>query len=480
MSISVLATDGYKFSMAEAGWPLRKETFYFTFRRGGAQVVPFDMAAYVKSLLPRGDAPKNEEDYAFLAEHEYAMGDAFKAAIRDGHVTVHGAPKGAWVLPREPLATITGPSALVSWLEPLVLQAHYRIQLATLAKRDPDNDALARAVATVTCEAQRAVVRETLDAIGVRAPDVHVDASAYAARVAERVKELVDIAGGARLFEVGLRSATCIEHHMLALEACRDAGMTRTSHVLGAQRTGMIPIGTMGHEHVQRYGSDEAAFRAMKERRPQRSSFLLDTFDTLKSGLPIALEIIAEDPTAKDSIRYDSGDKEAQYAIAVEESKRLGIRPVHILEDGFDADQLRRFEALREKSGVRPDEQFYGFGGWLVSQTEGSGLTRDKVAAVYKLSQTGKRAVMKFSNDAGKVSVPGVPVAWRRVRGSGPAGVIAQEGEKVRDGYVRLEEAGQEMPSDDRVELSDATRALADDAKRAAAGALPTHPEGGK
>src|SRR6516225_7213572 len=107
MSISVLATDGYKFSMAEAGWPLRKETFYFTFRRGGAQVVPFDMAAYVKSLLPRGDA----------------SGDAFKAAIRDGRVEVHGAPKGAWVLPREPLATITGPSALVSWLEPLVLQA---------------------------------------------------------------------------------------------------------------------------------------------------------------------------------------------------------------------------------------------------------------------------------------------------------------------------------------------------------------------
>jgi len=266
---------------------------------------------------------------------------------------VHGAPKGAWVLPREPLATITGPSALVSWLEPLVLQAHYRIQLATLAKRDPDNDALARAVATVTCEAQRAVVRETLDAIGVRAPDVHVDASAYAARVAERVKELVDIAGGARLFEVGLRSATCIEHHMLALEACRDAGMTRTSHVLGAQRTGMIPIGTMGHEHVQRYGSDEAAFRAMKERRPQRSSFLLDTFDTLKSGLPIALEIIAEDPNARDSIRYDSGDKEAQYAVAVEQSNKLGVRPVHILEDGFDADQLRRFEALREKSGVK-------------------------------------------------------------------------------------------------------------------------------
>jgi len=188
----------------------------------------------------------------------------------------------------------------------------------------------------------------------------------------------------------------------------------------------------------------------------------------LKSGLPIALEIIAEDPNARDSIRYDSGDKEAQYAVAVEQSNKLGVRPVHILEDGFDADQLRRFEALREKSGVKADEQFYGFGGWLISQTEGSGLTRDKVAAVYKLTQTGKRAVMKFSNDAGKVSVPGVPVAWRRVSGNGPSGIIAQEGEPLREGYVRLEDAGAVMPADDRVELSDATRTLAEDAKRAA------------
>jgi len=76
---------------------------------------------------------------------------------------------------------------------------------------------------------------------------------------------------------------------------------------------------------------------------------------------------------------------------------------------------------------------------------------------------------MKFSNDAGKVSVPGVPVAWRRVKGEGPAGIVAQEGERVREGYVRLDQSSDlPMPSDERVELSDATRALSEDAKRAA------------
>ena len=43
MRTSMLATDGYKFSMAEAGWPLRDETFHAVLRRGGLQVLPFDV-----------------------------------------------------------------------------------------------------------------------------------------------------------------------------------------------------------------------------------------------------------------------------------------------------------------------------------------------------------------------------------------------------------------------------------------------------
>jgi nicotinate phosphoribosyltransferase len=413
---SLLTTDGYKFSMAEAGWPLRRETFYFALRRGGAQVVPFDAGALIQSMLPpaiEGEDAARDADYAYLAAHSYGMGEAFKAALGPrwrGELVVRAVPRGAVVLPREPVVTVTGSSALVSWLEPLLLQAHYRLQVATLALRDPE--ALARAVEKVTCARQQEIVWETCDAVGVAAPAMQVDSDGYVASVRERAARLATLAkDGARIFEVGLRAASSVEQHLLALEACKSGGVSRTSHVFGAQQLGMIPVGTMGHEHVQRYGSDEAAFRAMKERRAQRSSFLLDTFDTLRSGLPTALDIIAEDPGAHDSIRYDSGDKEAQYLAAVELSRARGLRPVHILEDGFDAEQLARFEALRERTGVRPDEQFYGFGGWLVA---GGGLTRDRVAAVYKLSQTGKRATMKFSNDPGKRSIPGVPVVWRR------------------------------------------------------------------
>ncbi|MBS1153898.1 MAG: hypothetical protein H6Q89_5596 [Myxococcaceae bacterium] len=434
---SMLATDGYKFSMAEAGWPLRRETFYYSHRKGGAQLLPFDVGAELKRILPVG----TPADYAWLQANEYEMGGGFKAAITQHEVVIRALPKLSVFYDREPLFSVTGSSALVSWLEPLLLQWSFRIQVATLARFSPDT--LAEAVKVVTCERQRELVLQTLDAVGVKAPPVAVDSEGYVQRVSARVEELAQIVGDPkRLFEVGLRAASCLEQHRLALEGCKQAGLTRTSSVLGARELSMVPVGTMGHEHVQRYGSDDAAFRAMSERRPQRSSYLLDTFDTIGSGLPAALALIAERRGAGDSIRYDSGDKEVQYAFACQRARELGITPVQILEDGFDAKQTRRFEELRLKEGVAPTHQVYGYGGYLVASTSGTPLTRDRVAAVYKLSQTGARATMKFANEAGsgKQSVPGRPVLFRRDQpgGTGPVGIVGQEGEQPPSGYFLL------------------------------------------
>lgn len=444
-SPSLLATDGYKFSMAEAGWPLRQETFYYAHRRGGVQVVPFDLEELIRRLLPTA-AP---EDYAFLDAHAYEMGAGFKAAIqRSDRLVIRAVPRGALVLPGEPLFTVTGPSALVSWLEPQVLQLHYRFQVATLALTD--REALAAAVSQVTCQAQERVVVETLEAIGMEPPPIRVDSEAYLTRVREVVKELVEIVEDpSRLFEVGMRSATCMDHHELALRVCKELGITRTSNVYLAKKLGLTPVGTMGHEHVQRYGSDEAAFRAMRERRPHRSSYLLDTFDTLSSGLPAAFKLLSDEPNRGDSIRYDSGDKKAQYLYAVARAKELGVRPVQILEDALDAQATREFEALRKLVEWGPHEQFYGYGGAIVGRTQPGGLSRDRVAAIYKLSCSGEHPTMKFGNESqrGKQSLPGTPVVFRRRSGSGPLGIIGQEGERPPEGYFLLTGSRAEAPS---------------------------------
>jgi nicotinate phosphoribosyltransferase len=270
---------------------------------------------------------------------------------------------------------------------------------------------------------------------------MQVDTESYVARVQSQARALVDTVGDPqRIFEVGLRAATCLEQHVLALEALKVVGINRTSHVYGAVKKGMVAVGTMGHEHVQRYGSDVAAFSAMVDRRPQRSSFLLDTFDTIRSGLPAALALISQRPQSNDSIRYDSGDKAVQLRHAVAESRRLGVSPVHILEDGFDLALTQQFETLRQELGVPADKVVYGYGGYLVAKPAG-GLTRDRVAAVYKLSRTGALPVMKFGDEAGegKRSVPGEPVVFRRGAGaSGPFGLIGQAGESAPPGYQLL------------------------------------------
>lgn len=454
MRPSLLATDGYKLSMAEAGWPLRRETFYYAHRKGGPQLLPVDVPALVAEMLPI-IAPGDDE---YLSHVDYEMGAGFKAAIAVHAVSTSALPKGSWFLPLEPVLSVTGPSALVSWLEPLLLQLNYRIQLATLAKRD--SEALARAVAVVSCKRERDIVAETLDAIGVPMPSVRVDGEAYFADVKARASELCAIAGAERVFEVGLRAASCFEQHILALEAVKEAGIQRTSNVAGARALGMFPVGTMGHEHVQRYGSDLEAFRAMRDRRPARSSYLLDTFDALGSGIPAALALIEQSPNRRDSVRYDSGDQKEQMTRVHEAARARGLSPVHILEDGYDAARTREMEALRTRLGIDRADVFYGYGGSLVARGE---LTRDRVAAVYKLTETDGLPVMKFCVPS-KRSVPGKPVVWRRVSGQGALGVIAQDGEPVRVGYERLTSSGRVVDlsgsTDVSVERSPATLEL--------------------
>src|SRR5258705_295315 len=152
--------------MAEAGWPLRTETFHYSHRKGGPQVLPVDVPAFVRSLLPR----PADDDYRYLAEHSYEMGSGFKAAIvMMDALEIRALPRGAVFYDREPIFTVTGLSALVSWLEPLGLMLHYRIQVASRAEE----------VRVPTCERHREIVRETLDAGGHPAPAIAIDYNRY-------------------------------------------------------------------------------------------------------------------------------------------------------------------------------------------------------------------------------------------------------------------------------------------------------------
>ena len=133
-----------------------------------------------------------------------------------------------------------------------------------------------------------------------------------------------------------------------------------------------------------------------------------------------------------------------------------------MLEDALDEEATRHFEKLREFTSWPAERQVYGYGGTIVAKPMTNPLTRDRVSAVYKLSETAGQPRMKFGNETGlgKQSVPGRPVIWRRLRGNGPLGIIGQAEEDVPDNYVRLSGNEEAMTQLRLCNIADFERAL--------------------
>jgi nicotinic acid phosphoribosyltransferase len=432
----ILKTDHYKLTMAEAGWPLRSETFYYSHRKGGPHLLPFDVKEAIAKLNPFSKLHGTYEERQWLERQNGTPLGAWFHGLKKEHFffDVQSPPAGSWLCDRDPMFVVSGYSFAVSWLEPLVLQWNYAIQIATLAATDPSQ--LLEEVEEVTCESQKQLILKTLDRVrelGYHVPDakIHVSAAQYGGHVYDKVHSLIEAVGdSSRIFEVGMRGSSCEKQHEVALMAAREAGLKATSNVCAANFLGLKSVGTMGHEHVQRYGSDEAAYRAMVERVPGSVFFLLDTFDTLKSGIPTAFKIIAEQPERQHAVRFDSGDIRSQFIFAVRLAKKMGIKPRFCLEDGWNLQKTVEFEALRKELGLPPEQVLYGYGGHIVNSPF-TKLTRDRVSAVWKLTQTRDTPTMKFGDAGtkgkGKESIPGKPVLYTTEYGT----TVAQRGEEL-------------------------------------------------
>jgi len=440
---SVLMTDGYKFSMGQAGFPLRPEVFYLSFRRPGRYFIPFDLNEIIQHLLPR---TVSRLEAAYLESVGYGLTPAMEEALR-GAVTVKAAPKGSWVREREPILTVSGPSFLVSWLEPMVIWLQYPIQVATAVMLDEQTEF------TCTCMTERTIASEAIKATG-KPGFANSTADRYFVAVNQAAKDLVAAAKGDthRLMEVGMRGATCMEMHEEALTACKAAGIYATSNVYLARLMSMKPIGTAGHEHQQRWGSDIAAFRAIRDMRPQMPSFLFDTFNAdrgIQNAIDAAREIDwPNDPKRACSVRFDSGDRDAQFKTFVMGDKAYKLGLTYVFMDSITDKAVEHFEELATEQGIPHSRCVYGAGGFLVGKPAPTPYTRDRVSAVYKLCKSGDRPTMKFSTEV-KQSIPGEPVIFRRIKGlreppfvdgryTECAGLIGQSGEAAPWGFSRL------------------------------------------
>ena len=445
-------TDRYKFLMAEAGFPLRTEEFVYSCRRGGPYFNTMNLDFFIPSLRPRS---LTDEEFKFLGVDKLHMSQGFCDAMQRS-ITTHTIPPNSWFHNREPAFTVRGPSALVSNMEGSIIgETTFRINVATLGAKLRlgliSSAELAERLGVVTCEQEADIIQEILGTMGISLP-VTVDTLGYYNHVYERCTAILDTVDGdaTRVSEGGLRSATCPQNHLIAVAAAQAAGWKATSNVFLAMLLGMKPVGTTGHEHTQRHGSDLAAYEAAVDRCPGNITMLLDTFSTLQSGRPTAIRVMEQRPDRTLSVRPDcESTMEGDFMAILSAFTQRGLVNAGVgLSGGFNVEKTRRFEEIRTFLGWPSEKVKYLYGEFTLKPHVPL-PTRSMASAVFKVCETAGRATMKFSDGADgkpgpKSSKPGRPVIFRLRHPGGaaytqhPMGIIGQHGEAPPDGYFVL------------------------------------------
>ncbi len=130
--------------------------------------------------------------------------------------------------------------------------------------------------------------------------------------IATKANRICRAAQGRAIMEFGARRAQGEDAAVLGARAAYIGGCAGTSNVMTDMIYGIPALGTMAHSWVQMFDSEYDAFKAYATIYPENSVFLVDTFDTLKSGVPNAIRVIKEELIPKGyenyGIRLDSGD----------------------------------------------------------------------------------------------------------------------------------------------------------------------------
>jgi nicotinate phosphoribosyltransferase len=229
------------------------------------------------------------------------------------------------------------------------------------------------------------------------------------------------------VLEFGLRRAQELGANAGA-RAALIGGADFTSNVGASYATGYAPKGTHAHSLVQVFlalGEEEIdAFRAYAEIYPDNCLLLVDTIDTLESGVPNAIKVFEElrrqghEPVG---IRLDSGDLAHLAVVSAKMLNDAGFDQVSIvlsnkLDEMVIMQILNQIEVEARQNGLDADEVIgrlvYGVGTRLITSAGASALD-----GVYKLVAVEKdgewEPAIKLSETPAKVPNPGQKQSWR-------------------------------------------------------------------
>ncbi|CAM4349622.1 nicotinate phosphoribosyltransferase [Paenibacillus endophyticus] len=264
----------------------------------------------------------------------------------------------------------------------------------------------------------------------------------YQTLIATKAARIKQVAANDILLEFGTRRAQEADAAIWGARASYIAGFHATSNMRAGMMFGIPAKGTHAHSWVQGHDSEVEAFRAYAESLPDHVTLLVDTYNTLKSGVPSAIQIARElekQGKRMNAIRLDSGDLAYLSQMARKMLDEAGFPYVQIVaSNDLDEGIISNLKSQGAKIDV------WGVGTKLITAAD-----QPSLGGVYKLvareKNGGYEPVIKISANPEKVSTPGFKSLYR---------IINKETGKAEADYIALKDE-QHIAKGERIKLFD-------------------------
>lgn len=248
----------------------------------------------------------------------------------------------------------------------------------------------------------------------------------YQTLIATKAARIKYIIGQDTAMEFGTRRAQEMDAAIWGTRAAYIGGFSATSNVRAGKLFGIPVSGTHAHSMIQAYIDEYTAFHKYA-RRHKDCVFLVDTYDTLRSGVPNAIRVAKElgDKINFIGIRLDSGD----LAYLSKEARKM------LNDAGFPHAKIVASNDLDEQTILNLKAQGAKIDIWGIGTKLITGYDQPALGAVYKLvsieDEEGNMVdTIKISGNPEKVSTPGLKKVYR---------IINLANQKSEGDYIALE-----------------------------------------
>lgn len=229
--------------------------------------------------------------------------------------------------------------------------------------------------------------------------------------IATKASRMRQAAGSRTLIDFGLRRAHSTGGYY-ASRAAFIGGFDATSNTIAGRDFGIPVSGTMAHSYIESYDDELTAFRHFAEERPGDTILLVDTYNTLNSGLPNAIKVaheMEEKGHRLKGIRLDSGDLAYLSKRSREMLDKAGLQYVKIAV----SNQLNEF-IIKSLIEQQAPVDVFGVGTTLVTGQPDAALD-----GVYKMASSNGKPRIKLSDNVSKITLPHRKQVFRMTDDSG-------------------------------------------------------------